>query len=56
MWGQLNMSCYEHSFCVRKCLVIIYVYLCLQAVSYDCTNMVTIQLHCNDLIDSEITL
>ena len=40
-------------------LVIIYVYLWLQAVPYDCTNIAYVWLHCNDIIHNvhkEITL
>ena len=42
-----------------KHLVIICVYLWFQAVPYNCTNITSIWLHCNDLIYSvhkEITL
>ena len=35
-----------------KHLVIVYVYLWLQAVPHNCIDILSIQLHCNDLIHS----
>ena len=51
MWGLIKYVTWEYWFRV-KTLVIVHVYLWLQAASYDCTNIVSIWLHCNDLIYS----
>ena len=47
------MSCDEYRFHRKmfwKCLVIVYVYLWLQAATYDCTIIASMQLYCNGFI------
>ena len=58
MWRVIKCHVMNFDF-TQKNLVIVYVYLWLQAVPYDCANILSIQLHFNDLIHSvhkEITL
>ena len=54
------MSCDEINFMQNfgEHSVVVYTYLWLQALTYDCTNVVSVWLPCNDLIHSvhKITL
>ena len=57
MWGQIkyvycvtNINFAKEDF--RKHLVIVYVCLWLQAAPYNCIDILSIQLHYNDLIHS----